>query len=119
MWEYLYVCVELNIVNWNVDFVVEGFDLVICLGELLDSGLVVCKFEDVVLCLVVLFEYVVYVGMFGNVVDLEYYFCLLFMLFSSGCIVFWVFCDGDWDIDWLLVLNVVVFDDVFGVVLMV
>jgi DNA-binding transcriptional LysR family regulator len=114
--QYPQVRVELNITNRNVDLVAEGFDLVIRLGDLPDSGLVARKLEDAALLLVASPGYLNRAGTPKTLEELERHMCLPFVMPRTGRLAPWVFRDGERDVDWLPSSSIEISDDVLGVV---
>lgn len=114
--QYPAVQVELSITNRNVDLIAEGYDLAIRLGQLPDSGLVGRKLEDARLSLVASPKYLARAGVPATLEMLSEHVCLPFIMPSSGKIGPWLFClDGE-NLEWVPHANVVVSDDVLGIV---
>ena len=114
--QYPQVKVELNITNRSVDLVAEGFDLVIRLGDLPDSGLAARKLADETLCLVASPAYLARAGTPLTLDNLRAHVCLPFILPRTGRIAPWVFRDGGADVEWTAPATIEVSDDVLGVV---
>jgi DNA-binding transcriptional LysR family regulator len=114
--QYPAVQVELGITNRNVDLIAEGYDLAIRLGSLPDSGLVGRKLEDAGLSLVASPEYLARAGVPERLDDLKDHVCLPFIMPSSGKIGPWLFCVAGDNLEWVPQGNVVVSDDVLGIV---
>jgi DNA-binding transcriptional LysR family regulator len=113
---YPQVQVELSITNRNVDLVAEGYDLAIRLGRLPDSGLVGRKLEDSRLCLVAAPAYLARAGLPGGVDELAQHACLPFLMPSSGKVAPWLFLEHGREREWQPTGNLLVTDDVLGVV---
>lgn len=119
---YPQVQIELNIANRNVDLVAEGFDLAIRLGQLPDSGLVARKLEDAALCLVASPAYLERAGLPRTLEDLRRHVCIPFVMPSTGRVANWLFRSEPSagsersDIDWTPASQMLVSDDVLGVV---
>lgn len=91
MQQYLDVQVDLNLFNSLVDIVEDGYDLVFCIGDLVDSGLVVWWLGLYLLVLCVLLDYLVLCLVIIYFNDLSWYECLGFVyLIICMC---WSFCD--------------------------
>ena len=114
--QYPQVRIEVNITNRNVDLAAEGFDLVIRLGPLPDSGLVARKLEDAPLCLVAAPAYLQQRGVPRTLDDLPQHRCLPFVMPRTGRLAPWVFRAQGEDVEWLPEAAVTVSDDVLGVV---
>ncbi|MDH0049496.1 LysR family transcriptional regulator [Comamonas terrigena] len=114
--QYPQVRIEVNITNRNVDLAAEGFDLVIRLGPLPDSGLVARKLEDAPLCLVAAPAYLQQMGVPRTLADLPQHRCLPFVMPRTGRLAPWVFRAQGEDVEWLPEAAVTVSDDVLGVV---
>ncbi|MBP7352887.1 MAG: LysR family transcriptional regulator [Comamonas sp.] len=114
--QYPQVRIEVNITNRNVDLAAEGFDLVIRLGPLPDSGLVARKLEDAPLCLVAAPAYLQQMGVPRTLADLPQHRCLPFVMPRTGRLAPWVFRAQGQDVEWLPEAAVTVSDDVLGVV---
>ena len=114
--QYPQVRIEVNITNRNVDLAAEGFDLVIRLGPLPDSGLVARKLEDAPLCLVAAPAYLQQMGVPRTLDDLPQHRCLPFVMPRTGRLAPWVFRAQGEDVEWLPEAAVTVSDDVLGVV---
>lgn len=82
------VWVELDLINWMVDLVDEGFDLVICIGEIYQEDLVVCYLVLYWMVICVVLVYLVCYGIFGMLEDFVDYFCLFYMV--------WIVCNEWW-----------------------
>lgn len=75
---YLDVLMMLDLGDWVVDFVNEGFDCVICLGDLFDlSFVLICLWENCCVVVVVLL-YFECCGVFMQVEQFLMYNCLVF-----------------------------------------
>lgn len=114
--QYPQVRIEVNITNRNVDLAAEGFDLMIRLGPLPDSGLVARKLEDAPLCLVAAPAYLQQMGVPRTLADLPQHRCLPFVMPRTGRLAPWVFRAQGEDVEWLPEAAVTVSDDVLGVV---
>lgn len=108
--------VELGITNRNVDLVAEGYDLVIRLGQLPDSGLVVRRLEDARLKLVASPDYLRRHGTPRTLDDLHAHQLLPFVMPSTGRHGAWLFrVDGQQE-EWTPNGALRVMDDVLGCV---
>ena len=99
-----------------MDLVAEGFDLVIRLGDLPDSGLVARRLEEAALCLVASPDYLRRQGTPPTLESLERHACLPFIMPSTGRMAPWLFREGESDVKWLPSPTVQVSGDVLGVV---
>ena len=97
--QYPDIQVELNITNRNVDFVGEGFDLAIRLGELPDSQLIARRIEDAALGVFASPAYLRTSGVPHMLADLKHHMLAQFERPSSGRPIPWVFCDGSRDVE--------------------
>lgn len=88
---YPEVEVELHVENRNVDFVTEGYDLAIRMGELGDSSLVARRLEDAPVGVFASPAYLSRRGKPRGVEDLERHALLGFVRPSSGRIFPWIF----------------------------
>jgi DNA-binding transcriptional LysR family regulator len=97
--EFPDIQVELNITNRNVDFVDEGFDLAIRLGELPDSQLVVRRLDDAALGVFASPAYIEANGEPRTLADLKHHTLAQFERPSSGLPIPWAFRDGSRDVE--------------------
>lgn len=97
--KYPDIQVELNITNRNVNFVDEGFDLAIRLGELPDSQLVARRLEDAALGVFAAPTYLETNGEPRTLVDLKQHTLAQFERPSSGRPIPWAFRDGARDVE--------------------
>lgn len=88
---YPEVDVELHVENRNVDFVTEGYDLAIRMGELGDSSLVARRLEDAAVGVFASPDYVARRGKPRAVEDLERHVLLGFVRPSTGRVLPWIF----------------------------
>lgn len=91
--------IELNITNRNVDFVDEGFDIAIRLGNLPDSQLIARRLDEAALGVFASPAYLDANGEPQTLAELEHHTLALFERPSSGRPIPWVFRDGSRDID--------------------
>lgn len=110
------VRVEVSILNRNVDLVAEGFDLVIRLGKLPDSGLGQRRLEDAPLRLAASPGYLAQAGRPGGLDDLARHRLLPFVMPSTGRAAPWLFLQGGGVVEWRPEGAVTVLDDVLGCV---
>lgn len=89
------VSIELNVSNRNVDFVEDGYDLAIRLGEPRDSRLVARKLEDATLGVFAAPDYLKRHGRPKHPDDLHRHQLIQFVLPSSGRPMPWLFCSPD------------------------
>jgi DNA-binding transcriptional LysR family regulator len=113
---YPQVAVEVNISNRNIDFVEEGYDLAIRLGELRDSQLIARRLEDATLGV---FASPAYLGRHGvpdSLAALRAHRCIQFVLPSTGRPMPWILREGGQDVDFAFTSRLRVHDDVLGAV---
>lgn len=110
------VTVEINLSNRNVDFVDEGYDLAIRLGEPKDSRLVARKLEDATLGLFASPTYLKRRGLPHSFEELKRHDCIQFVLPSTGRGMPWILREGKRDIDFSFESQVRVHEDVLGCV---
>lgn len=109
--------VDLDISNRNIDFVNEGFDLAIRLGEPPDSQLIARPLENVRLGVYAAPAYLARRGTPMSVADLAEHDCIQFVLPSTGRPVPWLLRDVDGrDIDFAFRSRYRVRSDVLGCV---
>ena len=87
--------VELNISNRNVDFVAEGYDLAVRMGEPADSELVAHKLMDATLGVLASPGYLEARGRPRRLEDLERHALIGFVRPSSGRVMPWIFRRAD------------------------
>lgn len=71
--EFLDIIVNMVLNNWYVELIFEGFDMVICIGELEDLILCVCKLIEIICCMIVVLFYFEEYGCFEKIDDLNEY----------------------------------------------
>jgi DNA-binding transcriptional LysR family regulator len=108
--------VELNISNRNIDFIEEGFDLAVRLGEPQDSRVVARKLEDCPLVLVASPRYVKNAGRLRSLQDLEKHRCIPFVLPRTGRVLPWLLRGESGIQEFVAPASVLVSDDVLGCV---
>lgn len=108
--------VEVNVANRQIDFVEEGYDLAIRLGEPPDSGLVARRLEDAALGVFAAPAYLARRGTPASLEALRGHDCIQFILPRTGRPMPWVFRDGGADVDFPFASRVQVSDDVLGCV---
>lgn len=82
--QYPYVEIELNISNRNIDFIEEGYDLAIRLGQPKDSRLVARKLEDAQLGIYAAPKYLAQHGTPQTPDDLQQHKCIHFIMPATG-----------------------------------
>lgn len=108
---------ELNIGNRNVDFVEDGYDLAIRLGEPPDTRLVARKLEDASVGVFAAPEYLARYGEPTELAQLEGHRMIQFVLPSNGRPTPWIFRDPSGrDIDYAFNATQRVHEDVLGCV---
>ncbi|HZX33263.1 MAG TPA: substrate binding domain-containing protein, partial [Rhodocyclaceae bacterium] len=108
--------VETNISNRQIDFVDEGYDLAIRLGEPPDSGLVARRLEDAELVVVAAPSYLQRRGVPDSLEALRQHDCIQFILPRTGRSMAWIFRDRGKDVDFAFDSRALVSDDVLGCV---
>ncbi|MGH8435042.1 MAG: LysR substrate-binding domain-containing protein [Pseudomonas sp.] len=91
------VKVEVHLSNRNIDFVGEGYDLVIRVRAQPDSGLIARHLEDAVLVVVAAPAYLQRAGIPETLDDLAHHECIQFELPSSGRRISWLFKENGKD----------------------
>lgn len=89
------VSFEVNVANRNVDFVAEGYDLAVRMGELDDSTMVVRKLEDAPLGVFAAPAYLERRPAPRSVADLDGHALVSFVRPSTGRVLAWGFRDRD------------------------
>lgn len=89
--EHPFVEVEVNLSNRNVDFVAEGYDLAIRMGDLPDSSLVPRKLLDATLGVFAAPAYLADQGTPRSVDDLAGHAAIAFVRPSTGLVLPWLF----------------------------
>ncbi|MBH9579504.1 LysR family transcriptional regulator [Inhella proteolytica] len=87
--------VELNVSNRNIDFIEDGYDLAIRLGEPRDSRLVARKLEDAPVGLFAAPQYLKRRGRPKSIDDLRQHDLIQFVLPSTGRPMPWILRDAD------------------------
>lgn len=88
---YPEVELEINISNRNIDFIEEGYDLAIRLGQPKDSRLVARKLEDAQLGIYAAPEYLAQHGIPQTLDDLTNHNCIHFIMPATGKPMSWTF----------------------------
>lgn len=110
------VKLEINLSNRNIDFVEDGYDLAIRMGEPQDSRLVSRKLEDATLGVFAAPKYVRRRGTPKSLAALRAHECIQFVLPSSGRGMDWIFREKDRDVAFEFEGAIRVEDDVLGCV---
>lgn len=97
---YPEICVEIDVSNRNIDFVEEGFDLAIRLGNPSDSRLVARKLEDASLGVFASPKYLEQAGTPSTLEDLSNHRCIQFVLPSTGRPMPWIFKNQGKDVEY-------------------
>lgn len=105
---------ELNVSNRQVDFVEEGYDLAIRLGEPPDSGLIGRKLEDAALGIYASPGYLATMPPVRSLADLEAHRCLQFILPSSNRPMAWILMEAGQAVDYSFNAQVRCSDDVLA-----
>lgn len=95
---YPQVDLEINISNKNIDFVEEGYDLAIRLGQPKDSRLIARKLESAYLGVYASAEYLRQNGVPKSHQELEHHQIIQFIMPSTGKCLPWVFNDDGQEI---------------------
>jgi DNA-binding transcriptional LysR family regulator len=114
MARYPGVSLEVSVSNRNIDFVEEGFDLAIRLGEPQDSRLVARKLEDARLGLYASPSYLQAHRAPTTLLDLKKHACIQFVLPRTGRPMPWLFKEDGQVIERSLGGGLRVLDDVLG-----
>jgi DNA-binding transcriptional LysR family regulator len=111
MQQYPQIKFEFNFSNRNIDFVAEGFDLAIRMGELADSNLIAHLLppEPVLTCASP--EYLAKHGQPKNPADLSQHQCLTFLLPSSGRVLPWIFRQEGRDMEYTPIKTISISED--------
>ncbi len=106
--QYPGIELDINVSNRNIDFVEEGYEVVIRLGTPPDSRLVAHKLEDAKVGLFASPEYIKVNGQPKTIEELEgkKFQTLPFVLPSTGKVMPWVFTKDDKPVDWMPVSNI-------------
>ena len=108
------VQLDISVSNRNIDFVEEGFDLAIRLGQPQDSRLVARKLEDATLGVFASPGYLKRKGSPRKWADLKQHDCIPFVLPSSGRPMPWLFKQAGVDAEQVLHGPVRIHDDVLA-----
>ena len=90
--KYPKVDVEVNDSNRNIDFIEQGYDLAVRMGEPKDSGLIARKLEDAPLGVFASPAYLKRKGTPKSLEQLNKHNCIPFVLPSTGRNLSWIFC---------------------------
>lgn len=113
---YPLIKLDISISNRVVDFVEEGFDLAIRMGEPQDSRLIARKLEDATLGVFASPAYLKRRGIPQNLDELRQHDCIQFVLPSSGRSMSWIFREEGTDVDFAFESQVRCQEDVLGCV---
>ncbi len=113
---YPLIKIDIHVSNRIVDFVDEGYDLAIRMGEQQDSRLIVRKLEDAKLGVFASPAYLKRRGVPKNLDELRQHDCVQFILPSTGRPMAWIFRDGSADVDFAFESQVRVQQDLLGCV---
>ena len=114
--QYPDIQIEMSISNRNVDLIAEGFDLAIRQGHLPNSSLVARPLELAPLQLVASPDYLKRRGVPVTLEDLNHHQCIAFELPSNGKITPWFFKNENQEIQWTPTNQILVKEDILGVV---
>ena len=107
---------EVHVGNRNVDFIDDGFDLAVRLGEPQDSRLVARTLEDATLGLFAAPAYLARRGVPRSLAELAQHDCIQFVRPSTGRPMGWLFRDGAREFEYTYRSRQRVLDDVLGCV---
>ena len=113
---YPLIKIDISISNRVVDFVEEGFDLAIRMGEPQDSRLIARKLEDATLGVFASPGYLKRRGIPKNLDDLQRHDCVQFIFPSTGRPMSWIFHKDGADVDFAFESQVRCQEDVLGCV---
>jgi DNA-binding transcriptional LysR family regulator len=113
---YPKVRVDISVSNRNIDFVEEGFDVAIRLGQPADSRVVARRLEEASLGVFASPAYLQRRGTPKSLAELKQHDCIAFVLPSTGRAMPWLFRDSDADVERTIDGPVRVQDDVLGCV---
>jgi DNA-binding transcriptional LysR family regulator len=104
---------DINVSNRNIDFVEEGYEVVIRLGTPPDSRLVAHKLEDAKVGLFASPDYIKANGQPKTLDELtsKKYRALPFILPSTGKVLPWIFNQNDKPVEWVPISNINVSED--------
>jgi DNA-binding transcriptional LysR family regulator len=108
------VQLEISVSNRNIDFVEEGFDLAIRLGEQQDSRLVARTLESATLGIFASPDYLRRCGTPKNPTDLNKHNCIQFIMPRTGRPLAWLFRDRGENVERLMNGTVKIYDDALG-----
>jgi DNA-binding transcriptional LysR family regulator len=108
--------IELNVSNRNIDFIEEGYDLAIRLGEPADNRLIARKLEDATLGLYASPAYLKTARFPKNLTELKAHKLIQFELPSTGRPMPWILKDGNKDIEFSFKSKLSFSDDVLACV---
>lgn len=117
--KYPQIKLDLQLSNWNVDFVEDGFDLAIRVRVPPDSGMVARKLMDAELVVVAAPNYLEKHGTPVLLEDLEQHNCIQFVLPNVGQNVIWQFTRDGVDIDLPTKGSYCVSEDILGTITLV
>jgi DNA-binding transcriptional LysR family regulator len=106
--------IEVNVSNRNIDFIEEGYDLAIRLGEPSDNRLVARKLEDATLGLFASPQYLKTTRVPKSLDELKTHKLIQFELPSSGRPMPWIFRDRGKDIEFNFKSKIAFSDDVLA-----
>jgi len=113
---YPSIKIDIHVSNRIVDFVEEGYDLAIRMGEQQDSRLIVRKLEDAALGVFASPGYLKRRGVPKNLDELRQHDCVQFILPSTGRPMSWIFRKDGIDVDFAFESQVRVQQDLLGCV---
>ena len=113
---YPLIKIDIHISNRIIDFVEEGYDLAIRMGEPQDSRLIARKLEDATLGVFASQSYLKRRGVPKNLHELQQHDCIQFILPSTGRPMAWIFRNAGVDVDFTFESQVRCQQDLLGCV---
>jgi DNA-binding transcriptional LysR family regulator len=113
---YPEIRIDINVSNRNINFVEEGYDLAIRLGQPADSRLVARKLEDATLGIYAAPSYLRAHKQPRTLADLKQHRLIKFELPSSGRMLPWIFSEAGADVEFAFTAQVGFSDDVLACV---
>lgn len=93
---YLDIMFEFGVIDWQIDFVGEGVDCVVCIGVFDDLGMIVKWIGSLIICMCGLFVYFVWCGELQIVDDFVQYVVVSYILVDIGWFCLWDYVvDGE------------------------
>lgn len=112
------ISLEIDVSNRNINFVEDGYDVAIRLGELADSNLIARKLEDAAISIFGSPEYLARCGNPETIESLTKHQCIQFLVPSTGRALKWLFKKDKQNIEYEFSSKVQFSQDVLGSVTM-